>query len=371
MNRRNIIHIISHINRSRTIEAAFSGLSAAKYRQEVILLHEQPGPLPSILEKNGIPVTFITYRGKKDLLSAGYKIYRLLKKKQPDILHCQLFEASYLGLLAGRMAGIPCRLHTRHHSTFHHVYFPRAVKHDLKINAASHRIIAVSENVANVLRNREGADPGKIRVIHHGMTLVDFIRDPEIRSDRMKKYGLKDDQWKIGVISRFTDWKGITYIFEAFRIILQELPEAVLLLGNTGGDKKEEYMKILGTLPRSSWRILEFDPDPRAMYSLFDVFVHIPVDEQAEAFGQVYLESMAAGVPGVFTRSGIATEVLRDGENGIAVPFRDAGAVATAVLQLYRDGNQYQRISRQAPESVKNFSTERMISELEMFYDEL
>src|SRR5256885_4070776 len=41
---------------------------------------------------------------------------------------------------------------------------------------------------------------------------------------------------------------------------------------------------------------------------LLDVFVHAPIAPQVEAFGQVYVEAMAAGVPSVITRAGIRSE---------------------------------------------------------------
>ncbi len=68
-----------------------------------------------------------------------------------DLVHCHLFEASLIGLISSKFAGIKKRIHTRHHSDFHHTYFPNAVKYDLLINKYSTHIIAVSNNIKEIL----------------------------------------------------------------------------------------------------------------------------------------------------------------------------------------------------------------------------
>jgi glycosyltransferase involved in cell wall biosynthesis len=62
------------------------------------------------------------------------------------------------------------------------------------------------------------------------------------------------------------------------------------------------------------------------------VFVHVPEDQHAEAFGLVYIESLMAGVPCVFTRSGIMHDLDTASLSGVrTVPFKDRQAIAREV----------------------------------------
>jgi glycosyltransferase involved in cell wall biosynthesis len=77
---------------------------------------------------------------------------------------------------------------------------------------------------------------------------------------------------------------------------------------------------------------VEFEPDVAELYHAFDVFVHVPEDQHAEAFGLVYVEAMIAGTPCIFTGSGVMHDVDPSGLKGVTmVPFKDRNAIANAL----------------------------------------
>src|SRR5687768_9171732 len=45
-------------------------------------------------------------------LQALWSLYRLFKKEKPAIVHTHTPKAGLLGMMAGRMAGVPIRMHT-------------------------------------------------------------------------------------------------------------------------------------------------------------------------------------------------------------------------------------------------------------------
>ncbi|MBL0097760.1 MAG: glycosyltransferase [Bacteroidetes bacterium] len=67
-------------------------------------------------------------------------------------------------------------------------------------------------------------------------------------------------------------------------------------------------------LPSDSYIKIEFERDLFSLYSIFDYFIHAPIDPSVEAFGQVYIEALAAGIPSIFTLSGIAPDFIVDGK---------------------------------------------------------
>jgi glycosyltransferase involved in cell wall biosynthesis len=94
---------------------------------------------------------------------------------------------------------------------------------------------------------------------------------------------------------------------------------------------------MLNDLPSSCWRLIEFEERMEALYHCFDIFVHVPVDADVEAFGQVYIEALAAGIPCIFTASGIANEIQPSDEVCKFVPYRDEQAIFLAIKNILMD----------------------------------
>jgi glycosyltransferase involved in cell wall biosynthesis len=66
-------------------------------------------------------------------------------------------------------------------------------------------------------------------------------------------------------------------------------------------------------------------------FALADVFV---CPSRAEAFGNVLLEAWTHGVPLVATRTAGASELARDGEDGVLIPMEDVPALTSALRVL-------------------------------------
>jgi glycosyltransferase involved in cell wall biosynthesis len=75
-----------------------------------------------------------------------------------------------------------------------------------------------------------------------------------------------------------------------------------------------------------------------------------------EGFGLVLIEAMSQRLPVIATPSGYAASIIRDGENGLLVPFRDAGAIVSAVRKLLDDPDGARRLGGAAHASVTGMS---------------
>jgi glycosyltransferase involved in cell wall biosynthesis len=82
-----------------------------------------------------------------------------------------------------------------------------------------------------------------------------------------------------------------------------------------------------------------------------------------EAFGQVTIEAMAAGVPVVTSDIGGSTEINVDGETGFVVPKGDAGALAEAITTLLKDEGRRERMGRAARQRAEeNYSYDVLVN---------
>ena len=364
-----ICYIISNIDKALAFEWIAEHLDAPPFELSFILLNPGGSVLEEVLAKKKILFSRITYRGKKDLPNAIFRICRFLKSHRIQTIHCHLFDANVAGLIAGKLVGVKKRIFTRHHSTFHHQYFPRAVYYDRFINYLATGIVAISENVRRVLVEKEKANPGKIALIHHGFDLEKFQNPDADKVQKLKeRYGTVGKYPVIGVIARYTEWKGLQYVIPAFAQLLGSQPDAKLLLANANGDYKPQIQHLLQQLPPGSYTEIPFEEDLYSLYGLFDIFVHVPVNPEIEAFGQTYVEALAAGVPSVFTLSGVAAEFVEDGKNAFVVPFQDSNAILRAVVHLLASSERQETIRRNGLAVAQGFGLQKMMKELSNLY---
>ncbi len=73
---------------------------------------------------------------------------------------------------------------------------------------------------------------------------------------------------------------------------------------------------------------------------------------RAEAFGMVFQEAAAAGLPAIGTRVGAIPEIVVDGETGILVPPGDVGALAKALTAMVDDAGVRERMGAAARERI-------------------
>ena len=358
---RRIVFIASDVDRARTWEWLIEQLHG-RVELRFILLNDGDSHFERVARKRWPNVARVTYRSPKDLLRAFFQVWRLLVKWAPDAVHVHLRIAGLIALPAAVVAGVKERIYTRHHSTYHHDYFPKAVKQDRFISWCATLIVAVSGMVEEVLTELEAVDPGHIQVIHHGF---DLDRAREVSSEAVQRmteaYNPSGRSPVVGVVSRYVKWKGVEYTVEAFRRLLVTHPDALLVLAGAHGPDEDAIRQVLQTLPEASYVEVEFEPDVFALYRLFDVFVHVPVDRKIEAYGMIYVEALAAGVPSIVTLSGIATEFVEADRQALVVPYRDAAAIYEALERLLADEDLRRNLAREGSMAVERFGLERFV----------
>lgn len=372
MDRIKVVYIISDIDKALAFEWIAMGLSKEKFELSFLLLTAQKSSiLQTFLEQNNFTVRSIVCAGKKDWPLAWLSIIKYLKRWKPDLVHCHLLQANILGLTAAKVLGIPKRIYTRHHSDYHFRYFPKGVKWDKLSNRMATHIVAPSNGVKKILMEMEHVLPDKITTINHGFDLAYFESVPkQIIASVQQKYNPEHKYPVVGVISRFTELKGIQYIIPAFEKLLEQYPNALLLLFNAKGDFAHTLNEQLKQhIPEHAYKTVAFESELAAVYQLFDVFVQVSTDTNIEAFGQTYIEALAAGVPSVFTLSGIAPDFIQHLKNAVVVPFKNEEAIYKGIHILLEDKNLRNEIIQEGLNSVqKRFSLQKMIGSLSELY---
>ncbi len=370
MRSRKIFYIISHVNKSSAFEWTALALKDS-FDLTFVLLNPFHSTLETFLRSNGINVIRIHYDNKYNQPEVFLKLCWLFISQRPVIVHTHLFDATLAGLIAAWIVGIRKRIYTRHNSTFHHDYFPKGVKYDLLANRLATKIISVSQATDHALIDLEHAVPDRVIKIPHGFDLAAFDIVSSDRIDIVRTRWSIQSGWPvIGVIARHIEWKGIQYIVPAFQKLLSTYPDAQLVLASAAGPFRHELEEILGRLPSDRVVQIPFEEDVAALYKLFDLFVHTPVDPYCEAFGQTYVEALAAGIPSIFTMSGIAAEFIVHNRNAIVVDFKNAEGIYQALLKLCADDKLRGELKRNGRHDViSRFGLTNMITALSHLYE--
>jgi glycosyltransferase involved in cell wall biosynthesis len=164
--------------------------------------------------------------------------------------------------------------------------------------------------------------------------------------------------------------KGLPTLIRAAPLVLAALPQAEFWV--VGQDPAQSRMEALcqahGVSERFHFWGLASQDELIDYFAQSDVFV---LPSLIEAFGVVFLEAMAAGLPVVGTRTGGIPEVVEDGVNGLLAQPDDPSSLAMALLNLLSDEAQRTRLSQAGLETAREFSLSRMMAETYQVYTRL
>lgn len=100
------------------------------------------------------------------------------------------------------------------------------------------------------------------------------------------------------------------------------------------------------------------------------MYVHTPIDDHSEAFGQTYVEALAAGIPSVFTLSGIAHEFIEHEKNAMVVNYKNSEEIYLAMKNILANEALKNEIIHHGKNSVQRFALNDFIKLLENLYAE-
>ena len=186
-------------------------------------------------------------------------------------------------------------------------------------------IVAVSHAAAeDITTCYPAVDPGRITVIHNGVDIDDWRRDP--RTDVLDSFNIDPDRPIVVYCGRITHQKGITHLLAAARYLD---PSAQLVLRAGPADTPELARQVaaqIGALAaqRDGVHWIEESLDHRQLNQLLSHATVSCCPSVYEPFGLVNLEAMACEAPVVASAVGGIPEIVEDGVTGKLVPFEPA-----------------------------------------------
>ena len=302
-----------------------------------------------------------------NLLSASKFVNLLIRKegRRFDLIAIHDWLSSLAGLsIKEELPDLPIAFH------MHSVEEQRSlgagsevIKHlERRMGEMCDQIITVSYSMRDFLSSI-GYPTNKIEVCYNGcdpekycLENVDWKLVDELR----RRYEVKNDEKVIFFIGRLTWIKGVHNLIKAMPIVLEEFPEAKLIILGKGEEYEHlvleaQQLGLYGSKIqiRSEW---VSERERIAHYAMADVCVFPSI---AEPFGIVSLEAMAMERPVVVGASGVSglkEQVIATGEKrtGVHIDGNNPEDIAWGIKEVFKDWERARRWGKNGRERVIN-----------------
>lgn len=174
-------------------------------------------------------------------------------------------------------------------------------------------------------------------------------------------------------VGQITPRKGYDLAVRALPAIIARYPQASLLVVSGINQAQrahlfdlarqvgvEQHIHVLGYLP---------DETLINLYRVSDVLLF---PTRYEGFGLPLLEAMAAECPLIASDIPVVREIVRDGMNGLLVPYNDAAALARAVILLLGQPALRQRLVAGGQAVLdQHYQESRLVGQIEHLYESI
>lgn len=331
---------------------------------------------------------------------AIWKIFQLMLRERPHIVHTHTAKAGTVGRVAGLMyrwltpsslIGRPrsCRfVHTYHGHVFHSYYGPAKTRLFLRIERAlarlvTDRIVVVSEQQRREISEEFGVGrPAQFAVIPLGLDLTAFNDWQSKRGRVRQELNASDDELLIGIVGRLTEVKNHDFFLRvAKRLKESNLTEQRHLRFVIIGDgKMRPQLEATANKFEISDDVMFLGTrrDPENFYPALDI---VALTSHNEGTPLTLIEAMANERPVIATGVGGVVDLLGlkisevDGytvcQRGVSVDRGDIQAFAAGLSRLVRDEDLRRELGRRGREFVvRNYAKERLVEDISNLYEE-
>ncbi|QBN19827.1 glycosyltransferase family 1 protein [Flavobacterium nackdongense] len=300
-------------------------------------------------------------------LKSVWKLYNYFRKEKPFIVHTHTPKAGTVGMIAAKLAGVPNRLHTIAGLPLMEATGMKRKLLDLveKITygAATH-IYPNSSGLKEIIIQENYCKPQKLTVIgngsSNGINTNYFDTDhfsSEIKEDLKLKLGICPKDFVFIFVGRLVGDKGINELVKSFTQLNLERIK-LLLVGSQESDLdplQAETMQHINSNPNII--AVGHQNDVRPYFAISDALVF---PSYREGFPNVVMQAGAMGLPCIVSNINGCNEIIKDKENGLIIPTKNAEVITNAMRILFEDAGLYVELKKKA----RSMITERYEQEV-------
>lgn len=355
------------------------GLRARGYETLLVAGREGPGEssLRDLAAQKGVEPLFLPEMGREvrpggDLVTL-FRLLRLFRQQQPEIVHTHTAKAGALGRVAAKLAGIPIVIHTFHGHIFDG-YFSRGTTRvflaiERRLAAASTKVLTVSERQRRELLRLRIGSPESVVVMPLGLELDGLLRSDRRKGEIRRRLGASPEVPLIGVIARLVAIKDLSTFLKAASALRRSRSDVRFLIVGDGElrARLEQEAHALGL--DGCIHFLGWQRDLEPIYADLDLVVLSSLNEGTPVS---LVEGMAAGLAVVATEVGGVPDLVEHGKTGLLVPPKDPKALSTAMEALLGDPERRREMGRLGRETVyPKYSDTALVDRMDRLYSSL
>jgi glycosyltransferase involved in cell wall biosynthesis len=165
--------------------------------------------------------------------------------------------------------------------------------------------------------------------------------------------------------------KGTFHLVQAMESLWRGGDPSSLVLAGTDIEDFRRYYEKLPENVRSKCLALDFISEEDKL-DLLDACDLLVLPSRSDSFGIVFLEAWFYGKPVIGARAGGIPGLVRDGVDGLLVPFGEARELAVSIKKLLQDQDHSRRLGRAGRDRVlSEFTWDRKYGIVKELYEEL
>lgn len=327
-----------------------------------------------------IPVNIAPHIAPLADVRSVYRLWRLFRRLRPEVVHAHMAKAGLLGVIAGRLAGVPVRIYHNHGFA---MLSSRGLKRRmlratdwLTGRLATHALFC-SESTRLAGIEAGVVVPERSRVLGKGtISGVDVEKfSPSVigsaREDQRRAWGVAEGTVVVGFVGRLVAHKGIATLINAWRR-LEPAVRARASLILAGGDAWSEP-DIRGLVEDAirediGVKSLGWVEDMVACYRGMDLLV---LPSWHEGFPYGIIEAQSMGLPVVATHATGNVDAVQHEITGLLVPVKDSAALAEALSRLICSPEERRRLGEAGRRRILDeFTQDKVLQHMITFYEE-
>jgi len=319
------------------------------------------------LERAGVEVLSLDIRRKWQFLQAWWRLRRVIRAEQPQIVHAFMVHANLLSRFVRPFSEVPvviCSIRSIHEGGRLREIIYRTT--DPFCTLTTH----VSREGVERYIHIGAVPPHKICYLPNGIDVKRFVLSPELRWQTRQMFGIKRSVFLWLAVGRLAPPKDYENLLQAFAHLAPHEPSVRLFIAGEGSLREDleslsRRLNLTGKV-----KFLGLRQDIPQLMQAADAFV---LSSAWEGMPNVLLEAAASGLPIVSTRVSGASPIVLEGKSGYLVPPKNPQALATAMLRLMRlSPEQRRRMGVQGRRHVQDhFDLECIVDRWEGLYHAL